>query len=779
VLKIKRLLYIWIAISVATLTFLPIDIDAEAATTGSFTITVTVTDEPAASEITLPADGKTCSRTPTVVGTAPAGETVRIRGTSGGSAVEVASTTSDTDGNFWVEVADSTPLDTGSNTLTPYVDGSAGTSVTVNIEADPSLDQEPQITSPEEGERIRGKRPTVEGHGKADETVELYALTSNITLVGSSTVGGDGSFTVTADTDLPSGTNSIYVAINGVASGVINVTLVDPYGVVFDSETDDPIAGAVLTLYYDDAGDWIVAEPGVHIDSDDENPQTTGSDGEYAYDVISGDYRFEIDRVGYEYPSTRTSFPAGRAIVTGSKGETFTVSDEIIEMDQPMDFTGEALLYITKTANRKEASVGGVITYKITIENRGGSNVDDVFLKDKIAGGFKYLSNTARIDGTSISNPDGITTKTFDIGTVPAGETKTLGYQVVVGSGVTFGNYENSAWCEFSNGRKISNTSRATVTVVPDPLFDLGTIIGKVFLDLDEDGIQRGPDEIGISGVSLVTADGTVVTTDKDGQYHLKGLKPGRYLLRLDESTLPEGGYLTTEKAVIVEITSGLISKVNFGINSRIPLEEDMPVRIIQKKETPEPFLNIALYPTPVLSYLFSQEPLERAEDRYEFRIFTNYQLFIQGWQIEVLDRDTRKVVRSISGSHLTINDPIYWDGRDQDRRWLDPERNYIYILTVTGKDGNIDRTKEKELPVRLYDPARDGQSDEESREKKLRMFEQESRLNNLAQQNIKIGERFALIEREERPLLANLIRRIVNLINFIERRRGRWYLKY
>ena len=44
-------------------------------------------------------------------------------------------------------------------------------------------------------------------------------------------------------------------------------------------------------------------------------------------------------------------------------------------------------------------------------------------------------------------------------------------------------------------------------------------------------------------------------------------LIPGRHLFRLDERSLPEGSYLTTEKVVVVNVTEGMLFKVNFGVS--------------------------------------------------------------------------------------------------------------------------------------------------------------------------------------------------------------------
>lgn len=563
-----------IAALAAAFAFIP---SAECAMSDSFNITIQVVS---GSAIITPADGRTTSQTPTITGTTSMPDTaITIRGTSGGSEVVVASATSDSNGNFAVEVNSGTPLDSGSNALTPYVQSVAGSGVTINVKQNPTTDEQPQITSPLTGETLTGARPPVSGLGMAGQTVTLYSKDADgsITELGSATVGADKKFTVTASTDFPGGNILIYVVVNGVASKMVDVNLFDPYGIVYDSELNLPIEGAAVKLQRssDGGATWFDAVPGTDIAASDINPYITAEDGFYGFLSVNGDYRLVVSRNGYTFPSA--IIPMDSPAI-GSHGEKFTVAGAVLNIDIPMDFSGANLLKIEKDANKAEVSIGDIITYKITIKNEGTSDVTNVYLEDRLPAGFKYVDGRVLLDNVSITDPAGSRTKTFNIGTVPAGKSRVLRYQLVVGSGVSFGKYENRARCVLSNGRQISNTASKAVMVVPDPLFDLGTVIGKVFWDSDEDGVQRSGDIIqgigteeesgtGLGNIEIVTEEGTVITTDKDGKYHLAGIVPGRHIMRLNERTLPSGVYLTTDKAVIIDITPGILQKVNFGAN--------------------------------------------------------------------------------------------------------------------------------------------------------------------------------------------------------------------
>ncbi|MCK5160101.1 MAG: DUF11 domain-containing protein, partial [Candidatus Aureabacteria bacterium] len=454
------------------------------------------------------------------------------------------------------------------------------------------------------------------------------------------------------------------------------------------------IQGAVVTIFTN-AG--VQCTPGNEIDIGDANPQTTGVDGAYSYNCINGGYYITVTAAGYTYPSVKTSFPAGRTIVTGSKGETLTVAGVILKIDQPMD-PGSNLLKIKKDANKEEAAIGDIVTYTIVIENATASDISNVYIEDKIPPGFKYIDGKTILDGQRISDPTGNRPLTFNIDTVESGQARTLKYQLVVGTGVTTGYYKNEAFAKSgANSVLISNIAAETVKVVFDPLFDLAAVIGKVFWDYNENGVQDSPSpyalrasedrqstgqspqttESGIANVQIVMEDGTIVTTGKDGKYHLQSIIPGRHLFRLNEKTLPDGAYLTTDKVVIADITPGLLTKVNFGITCstltgtgepQAMSRAKAPFVLTQERSKPEPRLNVA-----------GRLKIKTGglETEYEFRIFTNYNLFIKKWTVEILNKDTKWVVKTFKGTKDDIFGPIYWDGMTDDKELIadDPER--------------------------------------------------------------------------------------------------------
>ncbi len=88
--------------------------------------------------------------------------------------------------------------------------------------------------------------------------------------------------------------------VDGVSVGkiVINwINLVDPSGIVYDTNSGLPVSGATAILEVETSpGVWAVAGP--TIKDPPVNPQTTGLDGRYAWDVLPGTYRVQISKLG-------------------------------------------------------------------------------------------------------------------------------------------------------------------------------------------------------------------------------------------------------------------------------------------------------------------------------------------------------------------------------------------------------------------------------------------------------------------------------------------------
>jgi len=162
---------------------------------------------------------------------------------------------------------------------------------------------------------------------------------------------------------------------------------------------------------------------------------------------------------------------------------------------------------------------------------------------------------------------------------IPAQSEVNVTVAAVVGSGAQVGEYVNIAYVDSGiTDVVLSNLAEATVRVTPDEIFDCSEVIGKVFDDVNRNGIQEDGEE-GIGGVRLATVNGLLVTTDEYGRYHIACAATPKvgigsnFILKLDDRTLPGGYVVTTENPRVIRLTQGKMSQLDFGIGMLRPVE--------------------------------------------------------------------------------------------------------------------------------------------------------------------------------------------------------------
>ncbi|MDI6787759.1 MAG: PQQ-binding-like beta-propeller repeat protein, partial [Planctomycetota bacterium] len=244
-----------------------------------------------------------------------------------------------------------------------------------------------------------------------------------------------------------------------------------------------------------------------------------------------------------------------------------------------------AEIFIQKYSNKTRVSIGEVITYKIVISNLGPDPTSGTATSviDNIPPGFRYVRSSTLLDNVrqidpSLNIQDVLI---FDVGHFAPSVSKTLLYQLVVGSSVTIGRYVNKAYARYYYDKpplyeETSNLAKTEVFRLPDPLFDSGTVIGKVFFDKNANGSQDD-DEQGYGIAEIIMEDGTTVKTDKNGMYHIPDVMPGTHILHLKD--IP-GEWITTDNPMLIRVTKGLLVKANFGIH---PVEIESSSRLYLK----------------------------------------------------------------------------------------------------------------------------------------------------------------------------------------------------
>ncbi|MCH7645522.1 MAG: OmpA family protein [Myxococcales bacterium] len=205
-------------------------------------------------------------------------------------------------------------------------------------------------------------------------------------------------------------------------------------------------------------------------------------------------------------------------------------------------------LLLTKQASRAEVSVGDMLEYAIVVENRSSLPLADVEISDRIPPAFQFLPGSARlVRGKQKAAPIGVTPGrpvVFGPFNLALGETVRVRYFLRVGAGVLPGTYVNRADATYDLGTPIGNTAKANVKVVPDPILEQTTVIGKVFHDADGDGWQDSADATHVTLWSALlpvfyVPQGTTVDWG-DGPRPVPDTQDGSPLLSgLDLGTLP------------------------------------------------------------------------------------------------------------------------------------------------------------------------------------------------------------------------------------------------
>lgn len=371
---------------------------------------------------------------------------------------------------------------------------------------------------------------------------------------------GDGVLAV-----LPNDT--LTVSMSGCGATLLQASvLVDPYGVVFDSRSDRPVAGARVTLI-DITGAGNGGRAGFEarvFDLDGVTPApasvVTGADGHYRFPLVApSTYRLMVlAPAGYSFPSSLAFalLPPARIVnARSSYGGEFVVREDSapVRIDVPLDADATAGLFIEKAASRRTVELGEFVDYQVKLKNTSGQLLGRVQVTDRLPAGFAYLRGSARLigvdarlNGSVLPEPDGGVgpVLVFHVGSIPDGGTLQFGYRVRVGPGALQGDGINRAQAITAGPLpKISNPASAQVQVLPGVFDQRGYIVGRVYADCNRNATQD-PDEPGVPGVRLLLEDGSHVFTDGQGRYSMYGVRARTHVLKLDATTLPAGAKL-------------------------------------------------------------------------------------------------------------------------------------------------------------------------------------------------------------------------------------------
>ncbi|MFC1607375.1 OmpA family protein [Candidatus Latescibacterota bacterium] len=251
---------------------------------------------------------------------------------------------------------------------------------------------------------------------------------------------------------------------------------------------------------------------------------------------------------------------------------------------------------IQKIANPTVAETGDFVIYQVLLKNLSQlDDLTDLIVRDRLPYGFEYVRETARLDGQK-AEPDSLTGRdvVWKIPDLNAGKTRLLTYRLLLGSDAGTGDGINivSASATTSRGYALSaGTAQANVRIRPE-LFSLDEVIlGRAWVDLNEDGLHNG-NEPPVPGIALMMEDGTRIIADSQGRFSIPEVIAGDHVIRLLNKNVPPGlepmvlGTRSSHDPWIrfVTISQSGMAKANFPFRST---EEPFTIRKTVRPKAP------------------------------------------------------------------------------------------------------------------------------------------------------------------------------------------------
>jgi uncharacterized repeat protein (TIGR01451 family) len=334
---------------------------------------------------------------------------------------------------------------------------------------------------------------------------------------------------------------------------------------------------------------------------------------------------------------------------------------QIFNNSIPLDPELDEAVAITKTSSLINVTRGELVPYTITVNNVFGVPLYDLAIVDFFPAGFKYVAGSARLDGAAVEPTMNGLQLLWDNLELQVDQSITLQLLLVVGSGVSEGEYVNRAQVVNNALGAVSGEASATVRVVPDPDFDCTDVIGKVFDDRNLNGWQDDGEK-GLPGARVATARGLIAIADEYGRFHITCAavpdqdRGSNFILKLDERSLPSGYRMTTENPRVQRATRGKMLRFNFGATIHRVVRIDIAdgafepgttaLRLQWQPKISQLLEELLKAPSVLrLSYLADVE----AEDLVEERLDALKKAIAREWK------------RSAGGYRLDIETEIFW----------------------------------------------------------------------------------------------------------------------
>jgi len=197
-------------------------------------------------------------------------------------------------------------------------------------------------------------------------------------------------------------------------------------------------------------------------------------------------------------------------------------------------------LLLKKEVSPKQARIGDLLTYRLTLENPASAPLT-VRLTDTPPPGTRYEPGTARLcqGGTPLEPQVAEGKLVWEGLSLPAKGRLCLTYalRLLPGASKELINTAEALGLSGQGAVVASGRAQALAQVDPGPFALGGGLLGRVFLDLDGDGVYS-PGDIPLPGARVLLANGLQALTDQEGRYAFRDLL-GLHQVMLDPASAP------------------------------------------------------------------------------------------------------------------------------------------------------------------------------------------------------------------------------------------------
>lgn len=209
-------------------------------------------------------------------------------------------------------------------------------------------------------------------------------------------------------------------------------------------------------------------------------------------------------------------------------------------------------IIIDKDVNPKVVSFGDRVTYTLSIPNNSTvADIIDSDVTDEPEKGLTYVLGSSTIEAngapkTTFVDPV-IDPKTgfmtWKVAKIEKGKRITIKYQMTVNTKADkeLNNVVQIKGTVSGTSKRAiaSNRAKAQAIIDPQRFAPLGDIVGKVFVDNNENGVFDRDKDAPVGRARVIMAGGRLALTDKEGRYSFANVPYGSHALRLDPNTIP------------------------------------------------------------------------------------------------------------------------------------------------------------------------------------------------------------------------------------------------